>query len=110
MKPDIWDRLTEALMAQKEKRPTGPFWLTKHELSKKLGKKVDMVESFIRRNRASFECFSGFVVANNRLISRVWYRPITKTTKPKPAYSQKSQHPIKRHRAKASQQNVVEAN
>ena len=82
MGKDPWKGFTQALIASNEKRPTGPYWLTKHELAEKLGKNLDAVESIINRNRDSFERFVGFVVSNNRLVGRVWYRPINNATKP----------------------------
>lgn len=82
MATDPWKGFTQALIASKEKRPIGPHWLTKYELTKKLGKNLHSVESIISRNRNSFERFVGFVVFNNRLVGRVWYRPINKATKP----------------------------
>jgi hypothetical protein len=76
MKTDAWEGLRQALVAQKEKRPSGDNWLTKEEIAKKLGMTHSGAESMIRRDRLKFESFDGWAVSRNKLVRRVWWRPI----------------------------------
>jgi len=76
MKTDAWEGLRQALVAQKERRPTGDNWLTKEEVGKKLGISTVAAKTMLGRNRHMFEMFSGVVASGNKLVNRTWWRPI----------------------------------
>lgn len=76
MKTDAWEGLRQALVAQKEKRPTGANWKTKHEIAKKLDMSAEGALSFIRRNRSHFEMFNGLVATPSGLRLQTWWRPV----------------------------------
>lgn len=89
MKTDAWEGLRQALVAQKEKRPTGANWKTKHEIAKKLDMSAEGALSFIRRNRSHFEMFNGLVATPSGLRLQTWWRPKQDTqTNPKPRKTQ----------------------
>lgn len=84
--PDPWAELFRAALALKVTEPTGGGWMTAKEFCKRSGCGEGKGGVALRQGMLSgkLEKFVGSQIANGKSRTQIWYRPATKTNRPKP--------------------------